>query len=269
MRGAKFSLLLLCCLAGQADARLFWQTYGSTVETPEGCQWNTNSDYFVPRHCDTCRYGLYSPCKKSCATSPACRRESAVYPGYCSPYGCAHYCWRNHLYAHKCGCCPVPYHGPMRPACGYPCQRCLHGGVCVNGVCGHNSYHSGACHGGMCHHGGCQSGMCYEPQHITMNNDCQNDLSESHSECGYLPNVESNEFQTLGAISLSGDPLLSSLQLGTQPAGMPMLPGQGTPGSMQMPIQVPVPQPVIVEGQPRPLFAPKDLMPAPPIVPGD
>lgn len=270
MRGAIFSLLLLCCLVGQADARLFWQTYGSTVETPDGCQWNTNSDYFVPRHCDTCRYGLYSPCKKSCATSPACRRESAVYPGYCSPYGCAHYCWRNHLYAHKCGCCPVPYNGPIRPACGCPLQRCLHGGVCVNGVCSPNSYHGGTCQGGMC----CGDAPA---QRIAMNNDCMNDLSQSHSECGYLPNVESNEFQILGSISLSGDPLLSSLQLGAHPVGMPLLPGQtfpgqGTPGSMPMPIQVPVtttiPQAVPVQ-EPRPLFAPKDNMPATPIVPGD
>jgi hypothetical protein len=116
------------------------------------------------------------------------------------------------------------------------------------------------------------------PQRIAMNNDCQNDLSQSHSECGYLPNVESNEFQSLGSISLSGDPLLSSLQTGGVPAGLPMLPGQtlpafpgqGTPGStMSMPVQVPVPQPIIVEEQPRPLFAPKDNMPAPPIVPGD
>jgi hypothetical protein len=280
MRGAIFSLLLLCCLVGQADARLFWQTYGSTVETPEGCEWDTNSDYFVPRHCDTCRYGLYSPCKKSCATSPACRRESAIYPGYCSPYGCAHYCWRNHLYAHKCGCCPVPYNGPIRPACGCPLQRCLHGDICVNGVCGPNSYHGGTCHNGSCshgkcHRGECQGGMCYgdaPTTRICMNNDCSHDLSQSHSEYGYLPNVESNEFQILGSISLSGDPLLSSLQLGAQPMGMPMLPGQGTPGSMPMSIQVPVtttiPQAVPVQ-EPRPLFAPKDNMPAPPIVPGD
>jgi hypothetical protein len=118
--------------------------------------------------------------------------------------------------------------------------------------------------------------MCYgeAPQRIAMNNDCQNDLSQSHSECGYLPNVESNEFQILGSISLSGDPLLSSLQLGAQPVGMPMLsgqafPGQGTPGSaMPAPMPIAVPQPVPIE-QPRPLFAPKDNMPAPPIVPGD
>jgi hypothetical protein len=286
MRGAILSLLLLCGLVGQADARLFWQTYGSTVATPEGCEWNTNSDYFVPRHCDTCRYGLYSPCKKSCATSPACRRESATHPGYCSPYGCAHYCWRNHLYSCKCGCCPAPYHGPLRPACGCLCQRCWHGGVCVNGVCANNSCHGGSCSHGSCQGGGCQGGMCSggmcysdgPAERIAMNNDCMNDLSQSHSECGYLPNVEPAEFQILGSISLSGDPLLSSLQLGAQPVGMPMLPGQalgqtfpgqGTPGSaMPAPMPMAVPQPVPVE-QPRPLFAPKDNMPAPPIVPGD
>lgn len=40
-----------------------------------------------------------------------------------------------------------------------------------------------------------------------------------------LPNVESEGLQILGAISLSGDPLLSSLQLGVG-AGLPFLPGQ-------------------------------------------
>jgi hypothetical protein len=108
---------------------------------------------------------------------------------------------------------------------------------------------------------------------ICMNNDCNNELSQSHSECGYLPNVESTEFQILGSISLSGDPLLSSLQLGAQPVGMPMLsgqafPGQGTPGQMMpAPMPMAVPQPVPVE-QPRPLFGPHtEAMPAPPTPP--
>ena len=144
---AILSLLLLCGLATQAEARLFLQTYGSTVPTAEGCAWNANSDYFVPRHCDTGRYGLFSACKTSCTTSPACRRCHALYPGYCSPYGCLHYCWRNHVYAHKCGCCPVAYNGPYRPGCG-PClllsKYGCHGGMCANGRCAH-----GMCGNGM------------------------------------------------------------------------------------------------------------------------
>lgn len=191
----------LCGWTTQAEARLFTQTYGSVVPTADGgCAWNTNSDYFVPRHCDTCRYGLYSPCKCDCTTSPACRRCHALYPGYCSPYGCFHYCWRNHVYARKCGCCPVAYHGPYRPGCGpHLCQR---------GV---------MCSGGMCPAEGCMAG----------------------DECQYLANVESTEFQILGSISLSGDPLLTSLQLGGPAAGIPLLPGQ------TLPSELPVPQPPI------------------------
>lgn len=48
----------------------------------------------------------------------------------------------------------------------------------------------------------------------------------------YLPNIESDEFQILGSISLTGDPLLTSLQLGGQPAGIPLLPGQVLPGQL-------------------------------------
>jgi len=55
-------------------------------------------------------------------------------------------------------------------------------------------------------------------------------------ECHCLANVESTEFQILGSISLSGDPLLTSLQLGPA-AGIPLLPGQALPGEFQ-----PVPQ---------------------------
>jgi hypothetical protein len=110
-----------------------------------------------------------------------------------------------------------------------------------------------------------------------MNDMGPNDTNAAQGECGYLPNVESTEFQILGSISLSGDPLLSSLQLGAQPVGMPMLPGQtlgqafpgqGTPGQMMpAPMPMAVPQPVPIE-QPRPLFAPRtEAMPAPPTPP--
>ena len=192
---ALLSLLIFCGWATQAEARLFWQTYGSVVPTANGgCTWNTNSDYFIPRHCDTCNYGLYSPCKHDCTTSPACRKCHALYPGYCSPYGCWHYCRRDHVYARKCGCCPNAYCGPYRQGCEpHLCQR-----------------------GGMCPAEGCMAG----------------------DECQYLANVESTEFQILGSISLSGDPLLTSLQLGGPAAGIPLLPGQ------TLPSELPVPQPL-------------------------
>lgn len=196
---ALLSLLIVCGWATHAEGRLFWQTYGSVVPTAEGCAWNTNSDYFVPRHCDTCRYGLFSPCKSACTTSPACRRCHALYQGYCSPYGCCHYCRRNQVYARKCGCCPVAYCGPYRPCCRpHLCQR----SCCPTCPCS-----GGMCLNGMCPADGCVNG----------------------EDCQCLANVESTEFQILGSISLSGDPLLTSLQLGSPGAGMPLLPGQVLP----------------------------------------
>jgi hypothetical protein len=226
---ALFSLILLCGWAARADARLFWQTYGSTVPTADGgCTWNANSDYFVPRHCDTCRYGLYSPCKSSCTTSPACRRCHPHHTGYCSPYGCLHYCWRNHVYAHKCGCSPVSYHGPYREGCG-PC---------------------------LCERGSCSDGMCPAGGMCGIHDD------QACSDCMYLPNVESGGLQILGAISLSGDPLLTSLQLGVPAAGMPLLPGQALPAAIPTTIPQAMPEPLPMLGQP-----PAQTMPHPPTPP--
>lgn len=211
MRSPAILSLVLCCLVqAPSEARLFWQTYGSVVPTADGCAWNTNSDYFVPRHCDTGRYGLYSPCKRDCTTSPACRRCHAIYPGYCSPYGCFHYCRRNQIYGRKCGCCPVPYHGPYRPGCGFILsQRGCRGG----------------CAGEICPAGGhCAGGFCAAEPHMICN------------DCMVLPNVESTEFQILGAISLAGDPLLNNLQLGIPMVpGMPMMPEQIPQASPQAP----------------------------------
>jgi hypothetical protein len=247
------SLLLLCGWANTADARLFWQTYGSTELTAAGCQWNTNSDYFVPRHCDTCRYGLFSPCKTSCTTSPACRREHAIYAGYCSPYGCLHYCRFNHVYARKCGCCPVPYYGPIRPACGHLCERCWHGGVCLHGNCSQGTGEGvigtyEACVNGL---SVCASGMCPAAGYPADNCEC-------------LANVESAEFQILGSISLSGDPLLSSLQLGGPAMGMPLTPGamipmQAIPGTMPAPTAIPGIPKIPADPQAIPVYSNPEL----------
>jgi hypothetical protein len=135
-----------------AHGRLFWQTYGSTVPTAEGCAWNLNSDYFVPRHCDSCRYGLFSPCKAAHSLSPACKYLHPVYGGYCTPYGPCHYRWRDHVYKKYCCCTPLRYvHGPWklekcRKHCwGTPCggpqgcgcgfsTGCVAGGTCTNSV---------------------------------------------------------------------------------------------------------------------------------------
>ena len=214
------SLILICGWATPAEARLFWQTYGSMVPTGDGCQWNTNSDYFVPRTCDSCRYGLYSPCKKNCATSPACRREHAIYPGYCSPYGCFHYAGRNHIYGRRCGCTPVAYRGPYRTGC-QPCSD-----------------------------SGYQGGTCPEAG------------APVDDVCMYLPNVESAEFQVLGSISLSGDPLLSSLQLGSPGMNGPLYPGAMTPGFTPPPtLPAPIPSvpKVLADPQSVPVYPNPEL----------
>jgi len=91
--------------ASTANARLFWQTYGSTVPMADGygSTWNSNQDYFVPRHTSSGRYGLFSPCKSSRTTSPACKWSHPWYSGYCSIYGPCHYRRRNHVYGEYCG----------------------------------------------------------------------------------------------------------------------------------------------------------------------
>ena len=107
-------LTLIAALLGAntAQARLFWQTYGSVVPADDcgsSCTWNWNQDYFVPRHCSSCRYGLFSPCKTSCTTSPACKWRHPLYPGYCGIYGPCHYGRRDHVC--HCGCGPARHGG--------------------------------------------------------------------------------------------------------------------------------------------------------------
>jgi hypothetical protein len=111
------AITLLCPPAAQG--RLFWQTYGATVAAPgeygHGCAWNMNQDYFVPRHCDSGRYDLFSPCKKSHYLSPACKNLHPIYSGYCTPYGACRYKWRDHVYKTYCGCTPWSHtYGPWR-----------------------------------------------------------------------------------------------------------------------------------------------------------
>ena len=126
---ACLGLMITLSMATTAEARLFWQTYGSTVTTADGCgcAWNQNQDYFVPRHGSSCRYGLNSPCKSSRSTSPACRWSHPIHSGYCGIYGPCHYRRRNRVYAAHCGCTPLqPYGG------------CCSGGM--SGSCGAGAY---------------------------------------------------------------------------------------------------------------------------------
>ena len=129
-------LVISLVSATTADARLFWQTYGSTVPASDGygCTWNWNQDYFVPRHPSSCRYGLYSPCKSSCTTSPACKRSHPFYPGYCTIYGPCHYRRRDHVYGAYCGCKPIESCGQY---CGAaPATSCCSAGASIGARCG-------------------------------------------------------------------------------------------------------------------------------------
>lgn len=180
-----FSIIGALMAAVPAEARNFMQTYGATVPAGpcgEGCTWNWNQDYFVPRHCNSCRYGLFSACKTSCTKSPACRVCHQMYPGYCSPYGCCHYCRRNCLYSHRCGCEPVQtntYCGPFRHGCG-PCLGC-----CRMNCCGPTWY----------------------PPLLQFTQP--------------LANIEPPVFEVLGAIPVEGDELLASLNMSAPAVELP------------------------------------------------
>ena len=107
MRSISLIAALTLLTPAVAQGRLFWQTYGATVAAPGGgCAWNMNQDYFVPRHCDTGRYGLFSECKSAHTLSPACKSLHPIYAGYCTPYGSWHYKRRDHVYSKYCGCTP-------------------------------------------------------------------------------------------------------------------------------------------------------------------
>jgi len=172
-----------------AQARLFWQTYGSTVPAAEGCgcTWNWNQDYFVPRHSTSGRYGLYSPCKTSCSNSAACRSCHPFYPGYCNIYGPCHYRRRDHVYAAYCGCTPLRI--------GYrQCGGCAATSHCTRGHCGIQA----SCHG---------PGV------------------QEHHEA-VLHNVEGSQFETLGSIPIEGGDLLTRTdmtQLGGDRGGQLLL----------------------------------------------
>jgi hypothetical protein len=133
-------VLALVAACGRAEARLFWQTYGATAATADGCgcAWNVNQDYFVPRHCHTGRYGLFSACKSAHTISPACKNLHPVYAGYCTPYGSCRYKWRDHVYRTYCGCGPLKNHlaaWHLRPCGKHPL------------VLKHVSHEAGCCSG--------------------------------------------------------------------------------------------------------------------------
>ncbi|MBX3433930.1 MAG: hypothetical protein KF847_11460 [Pirellulales bacterium] len=127
------AVLPLALAPAASHARLFLQTYGATSAADGGCVWNANQDYFVPRHCDSCRYDLWSTCKSSLTSSAACRNIHPLYDGYCSPYGACRYRWRDHVYKSHCGCSPLQLQKG---------QGCLKHG-CRHGGCGRDCDHAG------------------------------------------------------------------------------------------------------------------------------
>ena len=184
-------LVVVMTWASTAEARLFWQTYGSIVPSADGCgcNWNVNQDYFVPRHPTSSRYGLWSPCKTSCTTSPACKWCHPLYPGYCGIYGPCHYCWRDHVYGFRCGCTLLRI--------GHSMWRCGHGHL------GHRG-RSGCC---------CGNGQasCCAPMHGI----------ERYVEILPPPNVEVHELAILGSIPVEGNELFEPGELPTLDGNLP------------------------------------------------
>lgn len=230
------AIAISLAFASTAEARHFWQTYGSTVPAADGCTWNWNSDYFVPRHCSSCRYGLYSPCKTSCMTSPACKWSHPFYPGYCSPYGPCHYRRRNHVYAHRCGCEPIA--ACLKRGCHGKACRCI--GTCAAAFA---STVPGCCLGTACTLlGGC--GASGE----SCGASCESGVA-SHSHA-VLHNVEPIGLHSLGSIPVDSSQLLSHVDLnqlgadGGQLLLQPESPATGLPAIPSQNINSPqLPQP--------------------------
>jgi hypothetical protein len=150
LSAAALLALAVACAAQPAAGRPFWQTYGSTVPLPGGgCGWNMNSDYFVPRHCDSGRYDLFSPCKTSHYKSPACMRMHPTYGGYCTPFTGWHYLRKDHVYAKHCGCTPWKsvYGSWHLDKCARGCGVLKHHRGCGAAGCGGPSCGAAGCGG--------------------------------------------------------------------------------------------------------------------------
>ncbi|MCG8451152.1 MAG: hypothetical protein MI725_16410 [Pirellulales bacterium] len=175
------ALALVLSTTTAAEARLFWQTYGSTIPTAAGCgcTWNWRQDYFAPRHASSCRYDLFGCGKTSRTTSPACKWRHPLYPGYCGIYGPLHYCCRDRVYRCRCGCTPLrpDFNCGCRESCRVPLRP----------------RHCGSC-------SGCGPTCC-----------CPGVMAAAESSP--LPNVEAPGLQVLGSIPVGGNELLAGDEL--------------------------------------------------------
>ena len=186
LRTLLLATAVLLASTPQAEARLFRQTYGSTIPGGGqcGCTWNWAQDYFVPRHASSCRYDLFSACKTSRTYSPAAMFCSQIYSGYCTVYSAWRYRWRNHVYRVHCGCEPV------RPACDrWRSRKCRRG---CDAACT-----CGGCPAVGCVEGGCG---CLPPCCPT----------GCYPEGCYLPGVEPAGVELLGSIPMDTDDVLVS-----------------------------------------------------------
>jgi hypothetical protein len=213
-----------------AHARLFWQTYGATVPGPDGCgcAWNLDSDYFVPRTCDSCRYDLFSACKTSHSISPACKYLHPVYGGYCTIYGPAHYKWRDCLYKERCGCTPLK--------CTYGkwhLEKCRkHCGALKHEACGWCAREGcGGCGNGACTSGCAVAAGC---------NACAIAGASGCAACGEfsgdgLANLEPFGGQTLGEVAALPAGMMRAGGGQAMPMGMPAAASQTTPAMQSLP----------------------------------
>ncbi len=209
------SFALLAVLAtliapARADARLFWQTYGATVAADggcgPGCAWNINQDYFVPRHCDSCQYGLFGACKTDHSRSAACSNLHPVYGGYCTPYSSCRYKWRDHVYKVHCGCMPLhKQHGSWRlDKCRKHALVCRHADTARPPACG----------------------LAASPADHTF---AIEGLHEHHRYAMALQNVEPFGGETLGSVpalpggASGGGPVAVAIPLGSAGAPTPKL----------------------------------------------
>jgi hypothetical protein len=223
MRSFRTITLLTALVAPVASpqaawGRHFWQSYGATVASPDGCgcAWNLSSDYFVPRHCGSGTYDLFSPCKEHHYRSPACKNLHPVHCGYCTPYGECHYKWRDHVYKKHCGCTPLKCHyGP------WELEKCLKHGGCES---------SGGCRGGaMCIDDSWQGADApRSPGGVWSGG-----FAATPYEGGYLPNVEPLGGETLGTIAATS--LRPSGGSAAMPGGMSLSQGQTLPPPMGLP----------------------------------
>lgn len=209
------TVLAGCLSAAHAHARLFRQTYGAVTPSPDGgCQWNVNQDYFVPRHCDSCRYDLFSACKTGRTISPACHHLHPLYDGYCTPYGACRYRWRDHVYKTFCGCTPLRCtHGPWRN------EECRGGCFLLHHK--HKKRQAGGCQAG-CASGGAYGGQgCGAGEEINVS-----EGSPYYGNTAYhgdLSHVEPFGGEALGSIAAIPGGMLggvgASPSLGVMPTG--------------------------------------------------